>query len=281
MNRRQDIQIIVVILAQILLAVLMSDIVRASNDIEIIKAWLPVWEVLILALALLSIFSIKNVYSNAREQMKMAYLKEHLQQMENLMTVLQTEKHEFTRHLQALQSLIYLERNQEARQYLDGIAERYWNIDDSVFIAQPELNSLVNSKLGLAKSQGIEFTVASICDFSRLKVEPWDLCSIIGNLLDNAIEAALLDKEHPRVEVEFEFQNGNYDFCIRNNGATISKEDQERIFQAGFSKSHLEGRGYGLYIVQKLVERYQGGIEVFSDKRTTVLITIPGEKQCA
>lgn len=281
MTRKRDVLLILIILSQTLVATIMISIIQATDNINVIKAWLAYWEALIVALALLSIAAISNIYRNARESIKTSLMKEHLRQNETLMSILQEEKHEYRRHLQALQSLIYLNRTQEAKHYLDGIAEDYWNKYDNVYIEHPELNSLVNSKFNLAKSQGIAFTLNSTCDFTLLKVEPWDLCSIIGNLLDNAIESALQDKRQPSVELDLEFQNRDFIVCVRNNGATINDEDRDRIFEAGFTSKESVGRGYGLFIVRKLVKRYGGKIEVMSDKQTTIMVKIPGEEKCA
>ncbi|MEQ8201013.1 MAG: ATP-binding protein [Syntrophomonadaceae bacterium] len=275
MNRKKDVLLILIILSQTLVSIVIISVIQATDDISTVKEWLPYWEALIVALALLSIAAIANIYSNARESIKTSLMREHLRHNEMLLSILQSEKHEYRRHLQALQSLIYLDRTQEAQQYIDGIAENYWNKFDNVYIEHPELNSLVNSKFNLAKSQGIEFSLNSTCDFSLLKIEPWDLCSIIGNLLDNAIESALQDKRQPSVELEFEFQNKDFIICVRNNGATINGEDRDRIFEAGFTSKESVGRGYGLYIVRKLVKRYGGEIEVISDKRTAIIVKIP------
>lgn len=114
-----------------------------------------------------------------------------------------------------------------------------------------------------------------------MKVEPWDLCSIIGNLLDNAIESALQDKVHSWIEVEFEYQDGMFVFSISNNGATINNEDKERIFEAGFTTRDSIGRGYGLFIVKNLVEGYGGEIALFSDEQTTIMVKLPGEEKRA
>ncbi len=281
MTRKRDVWLILIILSQTLVATIMISIIKATDNINVIKAWLAYWEALIVALALLSIAAISNVYRSARESIKTSLMKEHLRQNENLMSTLHEEKHEYRRHLQALQSLIYLNRTQEAKQYIDGIAEDYWNKLDNVYIEHPELNSLVNSKFNLAKSRGIAFTLSSTCDFTLIKVEPWDLCSIIGNLLDNAIESALQDKRQPSVELDLEFQNRDFIVCVRNNGATINDEDIDRIFEAGFTSKESVGRGYGLFIVRKLVMRYGGEIKVISNKQTTIMVIIPGEEKCA
>ncbi len=278
-KQKRDVWLILIILSQTLVAIVMTSVIRTTDSIDVVKTWLPFWEFSILALALMSIAAIKNLYRNAQETIKTNLLKEHLHEMEMLMVVLQSQKHEFSRHLQALQSLIHLNRDQEAKQYIDGIAEDYWNTDEGVYIPHPALNKLVNSKLSLAKSQGIVFNISSINEFTGLKVEPWDLCSIMGNLLDNAIESALQSHEQPWVDVEFGYKTGYFIFYIRNNGGTIGKDEKERIFEAGYNRNNLLGRGYGLYIVRKLVERYGGTIEVFSDKETTFIVKIPEEEK--
>lgn len=279
MTRKRDVWLILIILSQTLVATIVISIIKTTDNIDVIKAWLGYWEAMIVALALLSIAAISTLYRNARESVKTSLLKEHLRQNESLMSTLHEEKHEHRRHLQALQSLIYLNRIQEAKQYIDGIAEDYWNKYDNVYIAHPELNSLINSKFNLAKSQGIVFSISSTCDFALLRVEPWDLCSIIGNLLDNAIESALQDKRQPSVELDLGFQNRDFIVCVRNNGPIINDEDRDRIFEAGFTSKESVGRGYGLFIVRKLVLRYGGEIQVLSDKQTTIIVKIPmGEK---
>lgn len=115
-------------------------VIQSTDNISAVKAWLPFWEALIVALALLSIAAIANLYSNAREIIKTHLMREHLRQNEIFLSTLQAEKHEYRRHLQALQSLIYLDRTQEAQRYIDGIAENYWNGYDNVYIKHPELN---------------------------------------------------------------------------------------------------------------------------------------------
>ncbi len=281
MNPKRDVLSILIILTQTLVAVVLITIIQASDNTESIKSGLPFWEALIIALAVLSIIVIRDIYSKAQESMKIRLMKEHLLEYEILTTAMHSEKHEFRRHLQALQSLIFLNRMDQAKQYIDGIAETYWNTDERVYIPHHELNSLVNSKLSLAKSQGIELHVNSSADFAALRIEPWDLCSIFGNLLDNAIEAALLDKKQPRVELETEWYEGEFMIFIRNNGAAINKDDRQRVFEAGFTSKESVGRGYGLYIVQKLVNRYGGEVEVISGQHTTIMVKIPGEGKLA
>lgn len=275
MNRRRDIFVISVIILQVLAVVLMNSVIQVSPDIKTIKEWLPFWEVVVLTLAILSIASIRTIDQNARYHIKNSLIKSHMNQVEILLQSLNMEKHEFTRHLQALQALIYLNRYDEAKQYLEGIAECYWQSNNIEYIDHPTINGLVNSKANLAKSQGIDFAVSNIADFTKIPVESWDLYSILGNLLDNAMEAASLERLHPRVGVEFKFEDNNYLIYVHNNGATLNTEQIKQVFVPGYTTKNSVGRGYGLYITKALVERYCGKIECISNIQTSFIVRIP------
>lgn len=277
MKRDRDVFVISVILLQALVIVVLSHIIRATDDINIIKRWLPVFELFVLILAILSIASIKSLEEYARERIKNSLIKSNLQQVESLLQVSRIEKHEFNNHIQTLQALIYLDRNAEAIQYIEGIAELHWYSDIIEFSDLPVIAGLLNIKYNLACSQGIDFAVSSTCDFKNLVIEPWDLTSLLGNLIDNAIEAALQDK-CPMVGVEFKHSGDNYCICIHNNGSTINKNEIEKVFKAGFTTKESPGRGYGLFIAKTLADRYGGEIECLSDKKTTFLVRLPDKE---
>jgi sensor histidine kinase regulating citrate/malate metabolism len=258
--------------------VIMNHIIRAGVDINIIKQWLPVFELIVLILAILGIVSIKSLAEHDRERIKSNLTKSNLQQVESLLQVSRTEKHEFNRHLQDLQALIYLNRNAEAIQYIDGISELHWSSEIIELSGQPIITGLLNSKYHLARSQGIDFAVSLTSDFANLAIEPWDLSSILGNLIDNAMEAALQDKS-PRVGVEFKHTESTYLIYIHNNGSVIKKAEIEKVFEAGFTTKNSQGRGYGLFIARTLVMNNGGKIECNSNKSTTFLVSLPDRGQ--
>lgn len=100
------------------------------------------------------------------------------------------------------------------------------------------------------------------------------ITSIFGNLLDNAVEAALAAR--PGVEKRIWlriFTAGNY-YCfeVGNTGPVIPLEMQQKIFERGFTtkREGKENHGQGLYIVRKLVTEYNGRIDVLSSDQGTV-----------
>ena len=66
---------------------------------------------------------------------------------------------------------------------------------------------------------------------------------------------------------------------VYNTGPKISKKAMQRIFTAGYTTKESEARGYGLYLVKKLVDRYGGKISVMSGERTTFIVHLPDKKE--
>jgi len=97
----------------------------------------------------------------------------------------------------------------------------------------------------------------------------------VGNLLDNALEAALQAQIHRRVAVEIKYENKNYVIYVYNTGPKISKEARRRLFKEGYTTKGSEVRGYGLYLVKKLADKYEGKIDVVSGERTAFIVYLP------
>lgn len=266
--------IALVILVQTLLMVLINTSIIASHDLTDMKKAIPFINFGILVMGLLSLISIKKIEKAAEYRTYNLLLKNHLMQMESILTSSQAQRHEYSKHMQNLQALIELNKIEKAKAYVNGLTENYWPTPTTVSpINHPAVEGLINSKNAVAQVQNIDFAVAVKCDMSKIHIPDWDLCSILGNLLDNAFEAAAADEE-PRVGIEFKHEDNRFAIYINNNGLRIS--EPEKVLTAGYTTKASEGRGYGLYIVNKLVQKYQGTIEIITRPKTTVILRFPG-----
>lgn len=273
-NKKREIILIACILGLTLASMTIITFIQGLESGDWLKYALPLCQIIVACLAILCIYSIRQVDKINKDNIKNQFQKTHYQEIETLLIASRVERHEYRKHLQALQSCLHLGLLEEAVHYLDGISNQT-DSEEYLAIDHPSLFGLVNSKYALARTQGIEMGVSVECDLSNLNVEPWDLCSMVGNLLDNALEAAAFDKEVPRVGLEFRNWGGDFEITVTNNGRTVSQHDMERVFEAGFSTKESTGRGYGMYIVKNLVENYQGKIELSSDSKTVTKIILP------
>lgn len=215
---------------------------------------------------------IRNVEQNAKYQTQNLLLRNHLNQVESILKSAEIQKHEYSRHMQTLQALIELKKFEKAQEYINGVTDRYCFNNMIYYIDDPAISALINSKVNVAQISNIDLAVAVKCDLLGIGMPTWDLCSVLGNLLDNAIEAAVADP-NPQVGIEFKYEDGFYAIYIINNGILISKPSQ--VFEAGYTTKGSEGRGYGLYIVNKLVHKYNGKIELINKPKTTIILKLP------
>jgi two-component system, CitB family, sensor kinase len=136
---------------------------------------------------------------------------------------------------------------------------------------EPTLVALLIGKADEAARRSVELVVT---DDSRLigeSIEPVDLLTIVGNLADNAIDAALLGNGPRKVQVRIRTDD-ELVVEVRDSGPGFSDETLEQVFQPGWSTKpadadRRQGRGFGMAIVQQAVSRLGGKVEVANGDR--------------
>lgn len=268
--------VIITILLQPLILLLINNQLLISENVIPFKKILPYINLVIIAIGILSIMAISSLKRNIGYKTKAIMLKNTLEQVESLVKNLNSQRHDYGKHIQMIQALLGLEKIEEAKEYLDGITESYWPNYEIYYTDNLALTALLNTKKTVAEKQGIEFAFAVKHELANLDIPAWDLCSIIGNLLDNAIEAAIGDETRPRVAIEITYMDNYYNIYVFNNGFPIPVGID--IFEPGFTTKGSSGRGYGLYLTEKLIKQYDGEIKVnVLKKGATVNLKIPAQ----
>ena len=102
---------------------------------------------------------------------------------------------------------------------------------------------------------------------------PWEICCIIGNLINNAIDVVEGSRDARIVLTVRESVRG-FTFTIENNGEPVPEELRERIFEPGISTKG-EGRGMGLSIVRSTLAEFGGTIELAQGEQTAFVVAVP------
>ena len=117
-------------------------------------------------------------------------------------------------------------------------------------------------------------------DLKNLKVEDWELCKVISNLIDNAMTALEEKESNKKIWVDMTEDKEKYLFSVSNNGPMILKEMQEEIFKQGVTTKKEGGHGIGLHIVQTVMKDYKGKINLTStEEETRFSFYFPKEKR--
>ena len=269
--------VIITILLQPLILLLINNQLLISENVIPFKKTLPYINLVIIGIGILSIMAISSLKRNIGYKTKATMLKNTLEQVESLVKNLNSQRHDYGKHIQMIQALLGLEKIEEAKDYLDGITKSYWPNYEIYYTDNLALTALLNTKKTVAEKQGIDFAFAVKHELANLDIPAWDLCSIIGNLLDNAIEAAIGDETRPRVAIEITYMDNYYNIYVFNNGFPIPVGID--IFEPGFTTKGSSGRGYGLYLTEKLINQYDGEIKVnVLKKGATVNLRIPAKE---
>ncbi|MEV7087908.1 sensor histidine kinase [Streptomyces sp. NPDC093085] len=181
---------------------------------------------------------------------------------------LRSQAHEAANRLHTVVSLIELGRVEEAVEFATAELELAQELTDKVVgaVAEPVLAALLLGKAAQANERGVELVLAEDSRIDDGVLPPTlparDLVTILGNLIDNGVEAAQ-GGEGARVTVTAlaDATAGELLLGVRDTGAGVAPGDQDEVFQRGWS-TRGPGRGLGLGLVRQAVHRARGTVEL-------------------
>ena len=224
-----------------------------------------------------AIADIREALNAARIMEQARMLEEANRQLEDLNGTLRKQRHDFMNHLQVVFSLLELKESDEAMQYVESVYGDIKRTGSVLKTAIPAVNALIAAKRQDCEAQGIALALHIGAPWQGLPVPGWEMCRVLGNLIDNAREALLADEATTdrRIDLTIDETPGAYTFRVANNGPAIPPQLHRSIFQLGFT-TKSEGHGSGLSIVDEIVKDHGGQIRVESDDNVTEFIgTIP------
>ena len=170
-------------------------------------------------------------------------------------------------HIQVIYSLTELEDRPAALDSMDRLYTSVRSAGRSLKTASPAVNALLAAKSAACQEKNVPFLTDIRSDWKACPVPGWEMCRILGNLIDNALDAPA-GRELKPIQVALWEDVKGFHFAVENNGAPVPEEIQDSLFQRGFSTKG-PGRGMGLSIVQEILEQYGGQIDLDSTPRRT------------
>ena len=196
----------------------------------------------------------------------------HYQEVETMYRQIRGWRHDYRNHIQMMKALAVKDDMAGIKAYLDELDTDLNTVDTVVKTGNAMADAILNSKISLAKSKGIAVKADAFIPV-QLKMSELDLCVIIGNLFDNAIEASMdLPPEQRMIRVYMDMKNTQLYISFTN--FTASKKLQK--VGNKFHTTKGEGHGFGLVRIDNIVERLDGYLSRNSeDGAFTTEILIP------
>ncbi len=202
----------------------------------------------------------------------------HIEQLQEMNKIIKTQRHDFVNHLQTVYGLMQLGENAEAQAFISELYTEVQVSGEVLKLAIPELSALLLVKTGMAASLGISFTIEVRTNLSRLTIRPLDLVAIMGNLINNAMEAVenlTIPERKIRLKI---FENSRFFILQIHNSGYIAPDLRSILFIPGVStKDNSKNSGLGLASVKHITESYYGFVVVSSnpDQGTRFTVGFP------
>jgi two-component system, CitB family, sensor kinase len=196
---------------------------------------------------------------------------------------LRAQTHEHGNRMHTAVALLELGRTDEAIGILTETSRQSQALVDQVAARRdgdPTVGALLLGKAAQARERGVDWIAEIDPAAPRSSLSPVDAVSVVGNLIDNALDAAATGPEPRWVRIVFApASGGTLQIAVSDSGAGVPVELTDRIFEHGFSTKPAggDGRGVGLALVRGIVEGAGGAVDVTSSP-TTFQVILPGRR---
>ncbi len=194
---------------------------------------------------------------------------------------LRAQEHEFSNRLHVIGGLIELGRYAEAVRYIDLQSKLHKDLAATLIghTGDPLLAGLLIGKVAVASERGVDLRISSNTEFPEALPEPDAVIIILGNLIDNAIDAAASNTAQAIVEVSVNVVGNRLMMRVHDSGPGVDPTIAHAMFTDGFStkapRTGVRRRGMGLALVRMQVEALFGTITVENLDGALFTVSIP------
>lgn len=181
-------------------------------------------------------------------------IKTHYAEVDNMYRQIRGWRHDYRNHIQTMKAYASVGDLESIRHYLDELDTDLNTVDTVIKTGNPVADAILNSKISLAKSRDIQ-VIADVFIPMKLSFSELDLCCIIGNLFDNAIEASQkLPPDQRLIRIYMDMKNTQLYISFTNFTAGEKLTKLGGLFRSTKGNEH----GLGLVRIDSIIERLGG-----------------------
>jgi len=213
------------------------------------------------------------------EQQQLACERARLADMQSSYLALRTWRHDFHNHISIMNYYVEQEESDALREYLRELNQQMPILPMAVHTENMVFNALINTKMLLATQSGADFQVEAELPES-LPLDDVTFCALLGNLLDNAVEATkrLPPESKPWIRVSAHLSDGNFVLRVANSADGAYRFLCNRLL----SRKNEPNHGIGLTRIRQIVHLLNGTLKLTPEQDTfeaLVHIPLPCEKE--
>ena len=197
----------------------------------------------------------------------------HYTEVQNIYSQMRGWRHDYHSHIQTMKALLEMDRKAEHSAYLSKLDADLTSVDTVLKTGNVMVDAILNSKISLAKSKDIQINAKAAVP-AELSVSEVDLCVMIGNLLDNAMEACLKIESAPSrfIRIYIGRNREMLYISVSNSSGGEVRKSGKTYFSTKDSPSH----GFGLARIDRIAAKYDGFVNRQSEEGVFATeITLP------
>ena len=203
-----------------------------------------------------------------------------LDSVRGLTDALRAQQHEFANRVHALSGMLELGRFDDAVDYVAELSATATDLATRLQrqIASPQLVGLLVAKSVVAGERGVALVLTDESDLADGEADARALLTVLGNLVDNAVDAAVAGDAPRRVEVDVRCLGDDVRVRVADSGPGVPSEVADAVFEDGYTTKPDDGmrrRGLGLALVHRVVAQHAGRISVSQGPGAVFTVTLP------
>ncbi len=215
------------------------------------------------ALIILQINAQNDAHKRAKAiaELQLSYQLKHYSHLEAAMQETRKIKHDMKHHLLCLSHLLHESQVEEALNYIIAMDGRILSIDYTIATGNNIIDAILNEKKDVAHSADIALELSGVFPANLDQyIKPIDLCTIISNSLDNAIEATQVysGDQKRQIMILSNYQHSTWLFSVQNPTNAITIQSNGRI---ATTKKDNQSHGFGLINIKETVAKYSGSAD--------------------
>lgn len=229
---------------------------------------------------------ITGVVSSFRRKDELDLVSKKLTRIQQYADTLRSQAHEYSNKLHTIAGLIQIGANEEALALIGQETRSHQKLIRLLLDAVPDpiLAGCLLGKYNRARELGLRLKIDPESRMTELPdhLPREQLVSILGNLIDNALEATLKHKGvNGEITLSMTDLGNDLIFEVEDQGPGICESEQQRIFEKGVSSKGKEGHGIGLHLVKSLLNNLGGTItlEPVTETGSRFIVYIPKQRE--
>lgn len=235
--------------------------------------------ILSLSTTVATIFIIKYAKANKTLYKQIAYAEESMVQLNNTFTKVKKERHDFLKHVAAIQYMVESKKTEELYQYTKNLTQNYEKTNLSIKGENGAVAGLLHKYSQRANQSGIQLAYYLDAPISSLPLPNHEIITLVGNILENSMDASekwqTTHKEKATVQLSLTKKAGLYILTCENDTLPLPTKVVDHLFEhSGLSTKNTDG--LGTLIIKDTVNAHNGYLDfIHKNEKFFLKIKLP------